>query len=95
MHNDTHYCRISITGLALALGVLWGVYLFVLALLAGWGVRFIWVSEELVRLFSAVYPGYAVGFAGAVIGLVQGFICGAVGGALLAWLHNVFCRVGK
>lgn len=92
MNNEKHYCRISVLGLTLALGIFWGVYLFVLALLAGWGVRFMWVSKELVQILNAVYPGYAVGFTGALIGLVEGFICGGIGGAIIAWLHNKFCR---
>ena len=92
MKDRKHYCRIDVLGHALALGVLWGVYLFILALLAGWGVRFMWVSAELVNILSSVYPGYTIGLTGAFMGLIQGFICGSVGGLLIAWLHNIFCR---
>lgn len=95
MDNEKHHCRISVWGLALALGVFWGIYLFILALLAGWGIRFIWISKELVELLNTIYPGYVIGFTGAIIGLVEGFICGSIGGALIAWLHNKFCGFGK
>lgn len=83
-------CRVSIRGLALGGAIFLGVYLFLLALLAGWGVRFLWVSNELVEMFGTVYPGYAVGPSGAVIGLLYGAFCGGVCGAIIAWLHNKF-----
>ncbi|MDP4006975.1 MAG: hypothetical protein Q8P55_00045 [bacterium] len=95
MNNEKHYCRISVLGLTLALGLFWGVYLFVLALLAGWGIRFMWISKELVQILNSVYPGYTVGLTGAFIGLVEGFICGGIGGAIIAWLHNKFCGLNK
>lgn len=92
MNNEKHSCRLSVKGLALAGGILWSIYLFLLALLAGWGVKFMWVSKELVELLAAVYPGYVVGFVGALLGLVYGLICGAICGGLIAWLHNKFCK---
>lgn len=95
MNNEKHYCRISVWGLALSLGIFWGAYLFILALLAGWGIRFMWISKELVEFFNTVYPGYTVGFIGALVGLVEGFICGSIGGAIIAWFHNKFCKLDK
>lgn len=92
MDKEKHYCRISVKGLAVAGAIFWGVYLFALAFLAGFGLRFMWVSKELVELLSTVYPGYVVGFSGAVFGLMYGLLCGAVCGGLLAWLHNKFCK---
>lgn len=68
MNDERHYCQISVKGLALAGAILLGSYLFLLAFLAGWGRRFMWVSPELVEIISAVYPGYVVGLSGAVIG---------------------------
>lgn len=92
MVDEKHSCHISVKGLALTGGILWGGYLFLLALLAGWGIRFMWVSQELVELVSTVYPGYVVGFGGAVLGLFYGWVCGAICGGLVAWLHNKFCK---
>jgi len=90
--DEKHHCQISIKGLALAGGVFWGGYLFLLALLAGFGLRFMWVSPELVEIVSTVYPGYVIGLGGAVLGLAYGLTCGAVCGGSIAWLHNKFCR---
>lgn len=92
MSSEKHDCRLSVKGLALAGGVFWGGYLFLLALLAGWGVKFMWVSEALVGILNSVYPGYVVGFGGAVLGLLYGLVCGAFCGGLVAWLHNKFCK---
>lgn len=92
MNQEKHHCYISVKGLALAGAILWGFYLFGVALLAGFGIRFIWVSKELVEMLSAVYPGYTVGVIGAVIGLGYGIFCGAICGGLIAWLHNKLCR---
>ncbi len=95
MNNEKHYCHISVKGLALAGAILWGAYLFLLALLAGLGMRFMWVSKELVELLSVVYPGYVVGFGGAIAGLLYGLVCGAICGGLTAWFHNKFCGSNK
>lgn len=95
MRNEKHYCQLSVKGLALAGAAFWGGYLFLLALLAGWGVRFMWVSKELVELLNTVYPGYVIGFGGAIIGLLYGIVCGTICGGLVAWLHNKFCGLSK
>lgn len=92
MNNEKHHCHISIKALAITGAILWGIYLFLLALLAGWGIRFMWVSKELVELLGTIYPGYVIGFGGAILGLVYGLVCGAICGGLVAWLHNKFCR---
>jgi len=41
-------------------------------------------------IFTLVYPGYAISGLGSLIGLVYGFIDGAVCGALFGWLYNLF-----
>lgn len=71
--------------LALAGGVLWGVSVLLmtmLALLVGGGDHLI--------LLKKVYLGYSISPAGAVVGLIWGFIDGFIGGWLLAWLYNKF-----
>lgn len=91
MDNEKHHCHLSIKALALTGALLWGVYLFFTALLSGLGITFMWVSAELVELLNTIYPGYVIGFGGAVVGLLYGLICGAVCGGLIAWLYNKFC----
>ncbi len=91
MNNEKHYCHISVKGLALAGAIICSVYLFLLALFAGWGMKFMWVSKELVGLLNTIYPGYVVGLSGAVLGLLYGLVCGATCGGLVAWFHNKLC----
>jgi hypothetical protein len=68
----------------LAGGILWGLSLFLMTLLAhltGYGTPFL-------RLLESVYPGYSLSLGGALLGLIYGFIDGFVGLFLLAWLYN-------
>ena len=39
---------------------------------------------------SALYPGYSVTYLGSVVGLVYGFVSGALIGAAFCWLYNRF-----
>lgn len=79
--------KLSIKALAIALGVVWGgcILLVGLAQLAwpGYGSAFLGMA-------GSIYPGFdPAGGAGAVVvGALYGFVDGAVGGAVLAWLYN-------
>ncbi len=92
MNDEKCSCRLDVKGVAITGGIFWGLYLFLLALLAGWGIKFIWISKELVELISTVFPGYTVGFNGAIIGLFYGLVCGAICGGLIVFIHNKFCK---
>ena len=80
--------KLSVKGLGLSLGILWGVCLFLSTLIA---VQTGYMAEALSELMG-VYPWYQVTWTGAFIGLVEGFIDGFIGGALIAWLYNIFSR---
>lgn len=80
--------KISVKALAISLGVFWGVYVFLLGLLSMANIRIFWFSPEFLNILSTLYPGYAATLTGSLIGLLWGTICGAVGGAIIAWLHN-------
>ncbi len=84
--------ELSVKGLGLSMGILWGAYLFLVGLLAGFGVNISWFNAEMVNALAVVYRGYAATVAGAFIGLVYGFVCAGVSGALIAWLYNKFAR---
>lgn len=88
MDNQQHSCRLNVRSLAIAGAILTGACLFLTALLASWGV----IGSELVELAATIYPGYAVGFGGAVIGLFYGAVEGAIVGGLVAWLYNKFSK---
>jgi hypothetical protein len=80
--------RMSSRATGLGLGVLLGVAMFlatlVLALRGG-----PWTGEHL-GLLGQFYPGYSVSVGGAFLGLLYGFVTGAVGGYLLAAVYNRF-----
>jgi hypothetical protein len=72
--------------LALALGIVWGVILFLVTninLLQGSQ------GEHLSRL-SMIYVGYTFSFVGSIVGLVWGFVSMFIVGWFLAWLYNRF-----
>ncbi len=75
-------------GLAIAVGILWGLYLGLAALFAMLNVSFWWFNPEIFGILAGAYPGLAPTFAGLVLGLIWGFVCGAVCGGILAWLYN-------
>lgn len=69
--------------LGLSLGILLGVWVFLLTLWVVWQG-----GGEHLRLLSAFYLGYNVSYVGAVVGLLYGFVEGFIGGWILAWLYN-------
>ena len=74
--------------LGMALGIVWGLSVFVVtiwAIAAGQG-------QTLSKL-GGYYLGYDVSLLGAFVGLVWGFVDGFIGGVLIAWLYDVFCKV--
>ena len=81
--------KLSIKGLALASGILWGGSI----LLVGVG-NLIWPSYGVafLDLARSIYPGYggAAGIGGVIVGTLYGVADGAVGGAIFAWLYNKF-----
>ncbi len=73
---------LSVKGLALGLGVTWGLGVLLLGW-AGWlgyGTGFTGLSS--------IYLGYDATFLGGIIGALWGFVDGAIGGALIAWVYN-------
>lgn len=80
--------KLSTKGLALSFGILWGLCIFVMTILAiylnGYGLAFLDVTA------GALYPYYTISWAGAFVGLVAGFIDGAIGGFIIAWVYNKF-----
>ena len=77
--------RCSIRGLALGIGLAWGLYMLFLGWIAvtGWGAG--WVSG-----LSSLYIGFRPGFFGGIIGGLWGFFDGAIGGILIAFFYNLF-----
>ncbi len=97
MANEKAECgKLSPKALAISLGLLWGIYVFLLGLLSMANVRVFWFSPEFLRILATLYPGFEATLRGSFIGLFWGTICGALGGAIIAWIHNFalekYCR---
>lgn len=77
---------LSIKGLAITAGVLWGAVVF----LVGLG-HLIWPNygTMFLELVASIYPGYSVGgFGSVIVGTLYALVDGAIGGAVFAWLYN-------
>jgi hypothetical protein len=76
--------KLNVKALALTCGLLWGgAVLFATLWLLALGY-----DGFLISRLDHFYLGYSFSVAGAFIGLFYGFVDGAIGGALLAWLYN-------
>lgn len=79
-------CKLSPVGLGLSLGVLWGLSLFVMGLLA----HYYAYGHPFVAGIGTLYLGYEPSLRGSIIGGVIGLIDGFITGFLIAWLYNRF-----
>lgn len=77
--------RLSIIGLALGVGICWGLCL----LFTGWTSIFGW-GTAFVSVLSSFYIGYEPSFIGGIIGGIWGFFDGFVLGVIVAFFYNVF-----
>lgn len=78
--------KLSVRAFALSAGVIWGFGLFAMT---WWIILFDGATEE-VTLIGRLYRGYTISPAGSLLGLVYGFVDALVGGAIFAWLYNMF-----
>lgn len=84
--------KLNTKALALSAAILWGGYVFLVALLAWLGVNLPWFNGQIVTELAKVYFGYAATFVGALLGLIYGFVCGYVSGWLFGWLYNKLAK---
>ncbi|MFQ5695324.1 MAG: hypothetical protein ACE5HB_04990 [Terriglobia bacterium] len=84
--------KLSVKGLAITLGLVWGILAM---FLVGLG-NLIWqgYGQPFLEVMASVYPGYhaEATFGQVIIGTLYGLLDGAVGGALIAWVYNQFAR---
>lgn len=79
--------KLNVKALAVAIGVSWAICMLFLGWVSifGWGVK-------VVEVLSSVYIGFAPTFLGGIIGAIWGFIDGAIGGVIIAFVYNVIAR---
>ncbi len=79
--------RLQPCALGLALGIVWGLSLFIIGLFASAGY---WT--DFVNSLGKYYYGYDASILGSMIGGLWGFIDFFIGGMVIAWLYNLFSK---
>jgi len=80
--------KLSIKGLAIASGAIWGSAMLFTGL-----ANMIWPNYGVtfLEVISSVYPGYTPGgFVQVINGTLYAVVDGAIGGAIFAWIYNLF-----
>ena len=79
-------CKLCPVALGLSFGVLWGLSILIMGLLA----YYYTYGNSFVIAVGSLYPGYAPSIKGSILGGIIGVIDGFIGGFLIAWLYNLF-----
>ena len=84
--------KLDIKGMAITLGLVWGAAVLLVGI-----ANLIWPNygQAFLELVASIYPGYTAGASVGqlIVGTFYGLVDGAVGGAVIAWLYNLFARV--
>lgn len=86
----TSGCKINPVALGLAFGVLWGVLILLLGLVASYYAY----GHDFVITMGNLYPGYTPSVKGSIFGAIIAFIDAFIMGFLIAWLYNKFSHCG-
>lgn len=76
--------KISVKSVALSLGLLWGVCLFLMTLLS----HYTGYASVFLSIVADVYVGYKVTPMGSIVGLVYGFLDGFIGVYVFVWIYR-------
>jgi len=79
--------KLNVKAFALACGIIWGLGLF---FLTWWIIAFNGITGE-PTIIGRLYRGFTISPAGSFIGMIWAFADGLIGGAVFAWLYNLFC----
>lgn len=82
------HCKLHVLGLAISLGFVWALAVFVMGILAtinGYGLGF-------VHVISAIYVGYEATVVGSIIGAVWAFVDLFICGLIFAFVYNLFIK---
>lgn len=81
--------RLNVKAMGLALGLLWGAAMLIVGL-----ANMVWegYAQAFVDLMASVYPGYhgTASLWQVSVATLYGLVDGAIGGAVLAWVYNLF-----
>lgn len=83
--------KLNIKAMAIASGLLWGIGLFVMT---WWLIAFEGASDDPTWI-GKFYRGYTISPMGSMIGLLWSIPDAFIGGAVFAWMYNMFCTKMK
>ncbi|MBW3019293.1 bacteriophage holin [Candidatus Woesearchaeota archaeon] len=76
----------SVRGLALSVGLVWAISVLILSLTS----KFLNYGLAFTGPLQSVYVGYELSLIGIVVGVAWAFLDGFIGGAIVAWVYNLF-----
>lgn len=81
--------KLSITALTYAAAIVWGLCVLLVGV-----ANLLWppYGAAFLDLMRSIYPGYkaTASFGNVIVGTLYAVVDGAIGGALFAWLYNIF-----
>ena len=83
-------CGLKVLSFGLALGLVWAIVVFALGLSAEFGGY----GMKMVDILESIYFGYTPSLLGSFIGAVWAFFDALIGGIVVAWVYNAFCKLG-
>ena len=78
--------KFDVKAFAITTALLWGIGLFIMT----WWIIAIDGSSTDPTFLGKVYRGYSLTPVGSFVGLAWGLVDGAIGGAIFAWVYNLF-----
>lgn len=83
--------QLSLKGMAIASGLLWGCGILVAGLLNLANANY---AEAFLQVMSSLYPGFHAShtFGDVVVGALYGVLDGGLAGLIFSWLYNSFAR---
>ena len=77
--------KFSVIGLALGVGIYWGLSMMVV----GWTSMYGW-GNAFQSTMASIYIGFEPSFVGGIVGGIWGFVDGFIAGAVVAFFYNIF-----
>lgn len=87
---DLTVCKLSRVAFGVACGILWGVGILLIGLVA----HFAHYGTTFVTSMGGLYIGYGPSIFGSIVGGLIGFIDAFIVGFLLAWIYNAVAHCG-
>ena len=80
--------KLDVKAVGLAFGIMWGMAMFLLGIMA----MFLDRGTVLLEAISSLYIGFNPTWLGSVTGGFWGLVDGGIGGLVFAWLYNKLAK---